>query len=105
MVSRVACRRGPQRLRTELSQLLVTGTPGELSPIEAIPDDLPGRWWVAHTKPRNEKSLASDLVKLGIAHYLPLRRRQTRSRRTRRISRSLIPVFPGYLFFNGLDEQ
>ena len=72
---------------------------------EAIPENLAGRWWGAHTKPRNEKSLAGELGQQGIIHYLPLLARQTRSRATRRVSRSVIPVFPGYLFFNATDEQ
>lgn len=88
-----------------MRQLLLPKQDDAVSPIEAIPDGLPGRWWVAHTKPRNEKALASELSKLGIFHYLPLRKRETRSRNTGRISRSLLPVFPGYLFFNGLDDQ
>ena len=66
---------------------------------------LPGRWYVAHTKPRQEKLLATSLARFGIYNYLPLRQRVTRSAATRRLSRSLVPVFPGYLFFNGTDEQ
>lgn len=75
------------------------------SPAEAIPDDLPGHWWVAHTRPRQEKALARDFQSLGVFHYLPLCRRATRSRNTGRISRSLVPMFPGYVFFNGTDQQ
>src|SRR5262245_37980874 len=77
----------------------------DLPPEQAVPDSLPGSWWVAHTKPRTEKILADELRILGIPSYLPLRRKQTRSRRTGRISRSIIPVFAGYLFFNGSNEQ
>ncbi len=74
--------------------------------IETLPlEAWPGRWFVAHTRSRNEKVLAQELGRLGIPHYLPLAQRMTRSRATRRISRSLIPVFPGYVFFNGSDEQ
>jgi len=72
---------------------------------EAVPDGLGGIWWVAHTKPRSEKALARDLTALGIFHYLPLRGRVTRSRRTGRSSRSVVPVFTGYLFFNATPEQ
>ena len=88
-----------------MSHLLLSISGDAVSPIEAIPNGLPGRWWVAHTKPRSEKALALELSKLNIFHYLPLRKRETRSRNTGRISRSLLPVFPGYLFFNGFDEQ
>lgn len=72
---------------------------------DALPDSLSGRWWVAHTKPRSEKALAADLQAIGIFHYLPLQSRTTRSRRTRRESRSVIPVFPSYLFFNADEEH
>lgn len=72
---------------------------------QAIPEGLDGRWWVAHTRPRNEKLLATELASLGIFHYLPLFERQTRGRARRRMYHSVIPVFPGYLFFNGTEEQ
>lgn len=75
------------------------------SPHEAVPDGLTERWWVAHTRPRNEKALALDLQGRGILHYLPLCRRTTRSRNTGRLTRSIVPVFTGYLFFNGSEEQ
>jgi transcriptional antiterminator RfaH len=64
-----------------------------------------GRWWVAHTRPRAEKALASDLARLSIFHYLPLYERVTRSLRTNRRSRSLVPVFSGYLFFAATEEK
>jgi len=76
-----------------------------VEPEQAIPGDLPGRWWVAHTKPRSEKALARDLAALNIFCYLPLHRRVTRSRNTGRVSHSLVPVFPSYLFFNATEEQ
>lgn len=62
-------------------------------------------WWVAHTRSRHEKTLAAELGKLGISCYLPLCTRVTRSRATRRVSRSIVPLFPGYLFFVGREEQ
>lgn len=74
-------------------------------PTEAIPDGLSGSWWVAHTKPRNEKALALDLGLFNILTYLPLHRRVTRSKNTGRITRSIVPVFTGYLFFNGTEEE
>lgn len=72
---------------------------------EAIPENLAGRWWVAHTKPRNEKSLAGELVQSGIVHFLPLQPRQTRGRASRRVYKSVVPIFPGYLFFNATEEE
>jgi transcription antitermination factor NusG len=64
-----------------------------------------GRWYVAHTRSRNEKALADELGRLHIPYYLPLAQRVTRSPTTKRISRSLVPVFPGYVFFNGTEEH
>lgn len=82
----------------------ITDPTVDAAPELAIPADLPGRWWVAHTKPRTEKALAQDLKALGVFHYLPLYRRTTRSRNTGRLSHSLMPVFTGYLFFNASEE-
>jgi transcription termination/antitermination protein NusG len=92
----------------------VSKTPGEiiipgkadsiLAPAD-IPSDLPGRWYVAHTRSRNEKALATELTRRGVFNYLPLTRRTTRSAATRRLSYSQVPVFPGYLFFNGSQDD
>jgi transcription antitermination factor NusG len=76
-----------------------------LAPEQAVPDAYAGRWWVAHTKSRNEKALARDLSRYGIVNYLPLRRKITRSSRTGRRSVSTVPVFTGYLFFTGTEQQ
>jgi transcription antitermination factor NusG len=73
--------------------------------VSTIPTDLSGLWYVAHTRARNEKALAEDLTRLHIASYLPLAKRETRSRHTGRISRSVVPVFPGYVFFNATEGQ
>lgn len=74
-------------------------------PLAALPDDLPGQWWVAHTRPRNEKALAFDLRARGVFHYLPLCVRVSHSKATGRVSRSIVPVFPGYVFINGVDAD
>lgn len=71
----------------------------------AVPADLPGDWFVAHTRARNEKALVEDLTRMGVFNYLPLVPRETRSPRTGRISRSTVPVFPGYVFFHATEEQ
>ncbi|MHC4443441.1 MAG: transcription termination/antitermination NusG family protein [Planctomycetota bacterium] len=76
----------------------------ETNPLE-IASKLPGQWYVAHTRSRNEKALANELQHMKIFNYLPLTPHQTRSPVTRRISRSNLPVFPGYLFFKGTEEQ
>lgn len=65
--------------------------------------DFTGLWWVAHTKSRNEKALAHDLVGKNISYFLPMTWRIWR--RSRRTMRSLLPLFGGYLFFCGEENQ
>jgi transcriptional antiterminator RfaH len=60
-----------------------------------------GMWRAAYTKPRQEKSLAWDLLRLGVPYFLPLVQRQTVSGGRRR--QGLYPLFPSYLFIGG-DE-
>jgi hypothetical protein len=57
------------------------------------------RWWVLHTKPRTEKSLARRLRGKEIAFFLPLYHRQWRS--SGRLRDAFLPLFPGYLFLLG----
>src|SRR5262245_29318947 len=62
-----------------------------------------GRWFVLHTKSRQEKALAADLAALGIDHYLPLVRIvRYYGRRKLRIEATL---FPGYVFLHGEIES
>ena len=64
--------------------------------------DFQGDWWVAHTKARNEKALAHQLVLHEVAYFLPMHWKVAKSRG--RTIRSLLPLFPGYLFFCGDDD-
>jgi transcriptional antiterminator RfaH len=61
------------------------------------------RWWALHTKPRQEKALARDLLAQQTPYYLPLipRVRNIGGRRVR----SLLPLFDGYLFLFGTEEE
>lgn len=70
-----------------------------------FPAEVRGLWYVAHTRSRNEKMLALQLARLQVPYYLPLSQRVTRSAITRRVSRSMVPVFPGYVFFNATTDQ
>jgi len=56
-------------------------------------------WWVLHTKPRQEKSLARDLLDAGVSFYLPLVSRRAIVRG--RVLDSHIPLFTSYLFLLG----
>jgi len=62
-----------------------------------------GRWFILHTRSRNEKALAADLRRMEIPHFLPLIR-QERVYSGRRTTVT-VPMFPGYLFLHGtLDD-
>jgi transcriptional antiterminator RfaH len=64
--------------------------------------DITGTWWIAHTKARAEKAFAWDLVRKGIAHFLPMAERvRVYDGRKRRM---MIPLFPSYVFFCGDEE-
>lgn len=72
-------------------------------PEETSISDFQGEWWVAHTKSRNEKSLARQLVNSEVPYFLPMHWKVSKSRG--RTVRSLLPLFPGYLFFCGSEDQ
>ena len=65
--------------------------------------DFTGEWWVAHTKSRNEKALAQDLIRREISYFLPMSWKV--SRKSRRTTRSLLPLFAGYLFCCGKEDD
>lgn len=77
--------------------------PPILWPVDSSVRDFAGRWWVAHTKSRNEKALAHDLIRRRVNYFLPMTWRA--SRRRGRTIRSLLPLFSGYLFFCGSENQ
>lgn len=62
-----------------------------------------GQWRVAHTKSRNEKALAADLIGKNISYFLPMHW-YARKQRGRAV-RTLLPLFGGYLFFCGDENQ
>ena len=57
-------------------------------------------WWCLHTKPRQEKATARELRKLGVTFFLPQVLKEDRTPQGRKI-RSVIPLFPSYLFLLG----
>ena len=58
---------------------------------------------MAHTKPRQEKAFAHDLRRERIAYFLPLIEKLTIIR-GRRFT-PFLPLFPGYVFVCGSDED
>ncbi len=83
--------------------LKLSENPPIMWPEEKSICDFSGLWWVAHTKSRNEKALAQDLIRKDINYFLPMNWKVHR-RRGRKI-RSLLPLFSGYLFFCGEEKQ
>ena len=71
--------------------------------LAGLPDASCGLWFVLHTKSRQEKALAQELGAMGVAHYLPLVRR-LRMHGPRKAAVDL-PLFPGYVFLRGQQEQ
>lgn len=72
--------------------------------LDAAPSESAGRCWLAvYTKARQEKSLARELLKYGIPFYLPLVRKISVSRGRKRTS--LAPLFGGYVFLFGSEEE
>lgn len=70
---------------------------------ELVPELAKRAWWVLHTRPRQEKSLARDLVQGKIPFYLPLAARRSRSRG--RTLTSHIPLFTSYVFLLANEEE
>ena len=60
-------------------------------------------WWVIHTRPRQEKCLARELHRRRIPFYLPQIAR--RRRLADRTCTSYVPLFAGYLFLFGDQEE
>ena len=61
------------------------------------------QWWVVYTKARQEKALARDLLAFRTPFYLPLVQK-TSVNRGRKIL-SYIPLFAGYVFLYGSEEE
>ena len=65
--------------------------------------DVPGTWWVGHTKARFEKAFVVDLAGRDIHDFLPyVERVRFSGGRNRRV---LIPLFQSYVFFCGGEAE
>jgi len=77
----------------------------EVHQLESISqvDHLSGQWWVLHTRSRNEKAVAEYLARWGVPHFLPLvHHRRNFAGSIKHVS---IPLFPGYVFLCGGQED
>jgi transcriptional antiterminator RfaH len=64
---------------------------------------LAGDWWVLHTRPRVEKALARKFLDRRTPFFLPLYQREWR--KSGRLFRSHLPLFPGYVFLHGAGQD
>jgi hypothetical protein len=83
--------------------LKVSENPPIVWPEEKSIADFVGTWWVAHTKARNEKAMAWQLVHKSVPYFLPMSWKV--SRKSGRTIRSLLPLFSGYVFFCGGEPR
>ena len=61
------------------------------------------RWWAVYTLARREKVLMRRLQQLAVPFYGPLIKKTTRV--ARHVRTAFLPLFPGYVFVCGNDEQ
>ncbi len=66
-------------------------------------DEFEGQWCVAHTRPRQEKALAWDILRSEGSYFLPMYEVTRRSRG--RQWRTILCLFPGYVFLCGNDDD
>ena len=62
-----------------------------------------GRWYVLHTKARQEKALAGTLHAMSVPYFLPVMRSQRFH--GRQVRMTVAPLFPNYLFVRGDMDQ
>ncbi len=67
--------------------------------VEIELSDNGSRWYVVHTRSRQEKALARTLTAAGIAHYLPLTKRPRYCRGRKQFVEQ--PLLASYLFLHG----
>ena len=77
--------------------------PPMIWPADSSVREFQGIWWVAHTKSRNEKAFAWQMQKKNISYFLPMTEKVYR--KSRRVFRSMLPLFSGYVFFCGSEPD
>ena len=70
---------------------------------DTIDDDGSRKWWVLYTKARHEKAVGRQLMGYEIPFCLPLINKISvcRGRRVR----TFVPLFPGYVFLYGTEDE
>jgi transcription antitermination factor NusG len=83
--------------------LKLSENPPAIWPEDKSINEFEGAWWVVHTKSRNEKALAWQMQRAGISYFLPMTKKVTKSKG--RTTRSILPLFTGYMFFCGNEDD
>jgi transcription antitermination factor NusG len=79
--------------------------PDELLHSDATPSQLSDvRWWIAYTRSRREKDLMRRLFASRKSFYCPIVSKRSRAS-TGRIRTSFVPLFPGYVFLYGSEDD
>ena len=83
--------------------LKASENPPLIWPEHKVISEIQGNWFVAHTKSRNEKAMAWQLLQNNVPYFLPMSQKVTK--KNGRIMRSMVPVFPSYIFICGGDDE
>lgn len=79
--------------------------PNDLFHTEQLPsDDLSRHWWLIYTRSRREKELMRRLHSARVPFYGPTIGKRQRSP-SGRIRESFVPLFSGYVFMHGSEEE
>jgi len=89
--------------RLRLANMTTTDNPPVKPDSDISPGQFEGTWWVVHTKPRQEKALARDLLAAGCQYFAPMYQAVRRSKG--RAWKATLPLFPGYLFLCGTGDD
>jgi transcription antitermination factor NusG len=105
--SSTAVKKGSRNNRDKQRAPFVDLSPGDLLHDDGWSGDAAkfgrSKWWLAHTRPQQEKAFAGELFKRTIAYYVPsITRKSLLGGRTRMTQ---LPLFPGYVFVCGTDED
>lgn len=99
--------RGARSKSRQASDDMVEHRNPNLFPVDLLNEDVRSAgngqtWWLVHTKPRQEKRLAEEMLRHKVAHYLPVTYCKATSRGRDRFA--WLPLFPGYMFLQCNEE-
>lgn len=77
--------------------------PEDLFDRDLLAVDSPRKWRLVHTRPRQEKMLARFFRSRGIPYFMPCSQKRHVIRG--KLFTSFLPIFPGYLFLYGTDDE